>query len=628
MALQYFGSNLGFVVYVDDSLGSEMDAVGEQFLNNCTADLIWMASIFGGLTPPNLPFTINLGTTGDPGSHSSCSDTTIEINVAAGGSIDPLLGPAMGVAEMTECFEDALNNGWNCGQSMGEGLSGIMAWWRYPIPMVNDLGPRGNNWLLSTRPDWISTTENTDGNPVSSGCAELFINFLCYQLLFGPEEIVLAGGPNLAATYATLTGDFAINAIIVFYRLISTRFPAGQDWLWPDDSIFPLPFGRLIFETNPPNPPYPPLEVGANWQPQDVGENTRGGDFGPICSNPAVITEFAGSRISMLAINQTNHLIYLYQEDTGAEWDISFPADQFTVFGNPTFVAQGVDCFGYVRSIDGDLIEAMYQGGVGWSSNDVTAGFEAGNIFSGILQGFSIAGDPVAIVANGMVQVFARSQQISNGAAAYSLVQFTKPVTGVQWTFTDLSTTLNVALLYNPTLLVAGTTLYVFYCDFNYDLVEIQLPFGGSPSGAPITTGLAISGMIVGVPTAVTDGTNIYVFVRTNDDSLWMLSTPISGGAWSSVNVSALSGGNGIGGDPGALAGPVTRGAQPSLFVYARSNFGGLLEFRKDPDPSPWTAYPVDANDVTGCPVPYWIFTSLGLNIQVFVTSATLTPLP
>jgi hypothetical protein len=288
MALVFFGSSFGFNVFVDDSLGPEMNATGSLFLAKCTSDLVWMSAIFGGITPPNLPFTINIGTTGSPGYHAGCDNTTISINVMLGPDfIDPAFAGAMGVAETTECFEAALNNGWNCAQSNGEGLSGIMAWWRYPVPMCNDVAPRGGTWLRSPRPDWVTNTENTDEDAVSSGCAELFINFLRFQLLFNPPQIVQMDGATLAVTYAALTGDSPGNAFPRFNALIGTRFPPSNDWMWVDDSLFPRPFGRLVLESRIPAPPFPPLVSNGGWTETDLSDITEAADFGPICSNPA-----------------------------------------------------------------------------------------------------------------------------------------------------------------------------------------------------------------------------------------------------------------------------------------------------------------------------------------------------
>jgi hypothetical protein len=104
-----------------------------------------------------------------------------------------------------------------------------------------------------------------------------------------------------------------------------------------------------------------------------------------------------------------------------------------------------------------------------------------------------------------------------------------------------------------------------------------------------------------------------------------MLSTPISGGSWDLLNVTIVTGDPGIAADPGAVIVPVTPSSSGSFFVYARSVLGCLMEFRKDPDPATWIATAVNSNDVTGRPAPFVVETATGTDVQVLVTSASLT---
>jgi len=48
-------------------------------------------------------------------------------------------------------------------------------------------------WLSTNRFDWVNTTEPTDTNPVSFGCALAFIFYLNTQLGFTISQIIAAG---------------------------------------------------------------------------------------------------------------------------------------------------------------------------------------------------------------------------------------------------------------------------------------------------------------------------------------------------------------------------------------------------------------------------------------------------
>jgi hypothetical protein len=89
------------------------------------------------------------------------------------------------------------NAGWNCGTSVGGGLSRVLATQRYPAEF--DGFASASSWLNSTRPDWVTNTEGTDRDYVSIGCATLFLDCLRYQLHISPPPIVQAGGTKPAA---------------------------------------------------------------------------------------------------------------------------------------------------------------------------------------------------------------------------------------------------------------------------------------------------------------------------------------------------------------------------------------------------------------------------------------------
>ncbi len=120
-------------------------------------------------------------------------------------SINPLnLEVALYVAELSEAFMGAQGRGWGCGYSNGEALSRFLAEQETPDGTLNGF-MTGPDWDAAGRPDWISKTENTDRDAVSTGCGIVYLYWL-RSLGFSIPQIVQAGGATLSANYHTLTG--------------------------------------------------------------------------------------------------------------------------------------------------------------------------------------------------------------------------------------------------------------------------------------------------------------------------------------------------------------------------------------------------------------------------------------
>jgi hypothetical protein len=226
------GSTASFDVYYDTSLGANGQNLAGAVLANCEADLFALRGWFGGGDPGRVSVYI------DPGSfgayHATCTAT--EIHCAAFGETDTDLVNMVTVAEADEVMMAVQNAGWNCGASAGEGLSRVLAAQRYPAEL--DRFASASSWLNSARPDWVSTTEGTDRDYVSIGCATLFINYLRYQLHVSLARIVQAGGTTLQAAYQHLTGS--ADAFGPFAALLQRHFPAGPHVDLPGDNPFPL----------------------------------------------------------------------------------------------------------------------------------------------------------------------------------------------------------------------------------------------------------------------------------------------------------------------------------------------------------------------------------------------------
>jgi hypothetical protein len=137
-------------------------------------------------------------------------------------------------------FGAAQNKGWECGNSAGTGLKRVLAAELYPkesAPFVT-----AAMWLDSPgRRDYVSVNDPTDMNPVSTGCAVLFLNYLHTQLKLPWEKIVQAGGSTLGQTYANL--GLGNDGFSKFKRLIDAHFPVGKPSGLTTDNPFPLAEG-------------------------------------------------------------------------------------------------------------------------------------------------------------------------------------------------------------------------------------------------------------------------------------------------------------------------------------------------------------------------------------------------
>jgi len=81
------------------------------------------------------------------------------------------------VAELAEVLMGFTNYGWRAGNTAGEGLSRVAAAELYPAGYyASNYGPFVNGWLGSTpRPGWVASTEGTDQDAISFGCAIVFL---------------------------------------------------------------------------------------------------------------------------------------------------------------------------------------------------------------------------------------------------------------------------------------------------------------------------------------------------------------------------------------------------------------------------------------------------------------------
>jgi len=122
---------------------------------------------------------------------------------------DPRTTLGLFIAELDEAFQGDPSNpnqGWGCGFSNGEAHSRVAAF-------LASGGPRGSlaayttgpSWDQAGRPDFVTTTEQTDRNAVSTGCGMIFIDWL-FSLAYSFPQITQAAAGTFAGVYQNLTG--------------------------------------------------------------------------------------------------------------------------------------------------------------------------------------------------------------------------------------------------------------------------------------------------------------------------------------------------------------------------------------------------------------------------------------
>jgi GT2 family glycosyltransferase len=242
-----FGSTEHFNVYYQTVLGAAGQRIADGVLRTCERDYCQLADWFGGITPPGLPFNLILvglspGRDGTGGAyHHTCAAVDLYEDVRTTPYLDVDLTRMLVVAELVEVFEAAQGQGWDCGASHGEGLSRVLATALYPGELSGYA--TAAHWLDSAeRPDYVNRTAPTDRDPVSNGCAVLFLNWLHDGLGLDWDQIVQAAAPTLAQTCTRLTGR--ADGWMRFRAAIVDLFPPGSPSGLATDNPFqfaPLP---------------------------------------------------------------------------------------------------------------------------------------------------------------------------------------------------------------------------------------------------------------------------------------------------------------------------------------------------------------------------------------------------
>lgn len=230
------GNTAHFKVSYLTSLGQPGADLANAILQNCERDFNTLQQAFGGITPQQMPFVVQITSDNSGASHSSCMGTDISVGGKSDGNTDFIR--SLLVAEADEVFMANFGHGWDCGASNGEGLSRVLANDIYqgvePADFISS-----DVWLsLDPRPNYVDNTDPTDTNYNSIGCSVLFLNWLRFQLNYSWSAIVAAGADTLGGTYQNLTGN--ATGWDDFQAAINGKFPPGQQYNTGNDNPFPL----------------------------------------------------------------------------------------------------------------------------------------------------------------------------------------------------------------------------------------------------------------------------------------------------------------------------------------------------------------------------------------------------
>jgi hypothetical protein len=202
-------------VYIDQALDSaRATTLATTLLSQVEAAYAQDAGYFGPQVqhkPVNLVIArLSRGSDGSGGAyHWGCDLTTGGTLYCDAAFSDPVTALGLFVAELDEAFQGDPSNpnpGWGCGYSNGEAHSRAAAF-------LASGGPRGSlapyttgpAWDQAGRPDFVTTTERTDRNAVSTGCSMIFLDWL-FSLAYNFAQVTQAAADTLAGVYQKLTG--------------------------------------------------------------------------------------------------------------------------------------------------------------------------------------------------------------------------------------------------------------------------------------------------------------------------------------------------------------------------------------------------------------------------------------
>ncbi len=219
-------------------------------------DYNWMSNLFGNV---GLPFTLPISLELAGGGYAGAGwGPPIRLQPGNGSSSD--LVRYLIVSEVTEMMMDQKANGWGYSYgdgnegSKGEGLSRFMGFQflaqkGLDTSIVSKGGSTffvANDWLSSTRTDFVNYNPDDNKPDATTGCTTLFVYYLYSQLTFTVGDIFNAGAQFLSGVYTNLTGDPG-DPFPFFLRLLNNAFPGTNTIGTGPNFDDPWPIGILSF---------------------------------------------------------------------------------------------------------------------------------------------------------------------------------------------------------------------------------------------------------------------------------------------------------------------------------------------------------------------------------------------
>ncbi len=240
MTIRTLPSTTNFNLQYDDS-NSQAQGMTQAIANVCENEFTvltgWFAITTGFGSSDRITMTVKSISSGgaDNFGYQSGGNSQINVNFLPSGYTNTQaaeIAKMMFVNEIVEIFMSFNNQKtgttiWQAGHSDGEGLSQFCGILRFPNGHYLAYNSWANAWLTTSRPDWVSSNENTDGDSISFGCSLLFLFYLNTQLGFTPAQIIQAGSSTLVGLYTNLTGDTS-NPFGFFLQLIDTALPGSS----------------------------------------------------------------------------------------------------------------------------------------------------------------------------------------------------------------------------------------------------------------------------------------------------------------------------------------------------------------------------------------------------------------
>ena len=230
------------VVYYETDLGEIGSMVAQAVSSKFENDFAKLTSFFGGVKPPkrfNIIVAAVFGVRDGSGGayHSACDAEDIYADVMNEPNLNTDRTNFLVLSQAVDVFAAARDKRWDCGNSYGSALKRALAAELYPKEI--EVFATGPAWLGAGAPDYVTINEPTDQNPVSTGCAVLFLNYMHTQLKKPWETIIQAGGTTPGQTYTNLgLGKNDKDGYSKLVNLINTRLPKGG---LKTDNPFPLP---------------------------------------------------------------------------------------------------------------------------------------------------------------------------------------------------------------------------------------------------------------------------------------------------------------------------------------------------------------------------------------------------